>query len=130
MSTSKEQYLYNISLLISAFNVIEDIQTKPLAKLFARKIGSSVSLRQRVLHLFIEEKKWLTWNYILTKVKGNRAMIWATLCIFVNIGFIAQIGTGKRNSPYRYHIVSGITFKRLLSLEDKFQAIDKAIKTK
>lgn len=131
---SKEKIKYNISILIDACYIIDSCRTleetnvKPLLKLFNRGITSGPTIRKRVVDLFMEEKNLLTWEYILSKVSGNHAKIWVALCLYVNNGFIMQIGKGRRGTPYKYYLSPGITRREIETIENKFEILDDKVK--
>ncbi|KAL0481572.1 hypothetical protein AKO1_012304 [Acrasis kona] len=95
---------------------------KPTQKLCTGGITSTPALRERLIKI-LEQYHGLpvTWEDIQRKVSGNRAKVWATLCMFVNEGVVTQTGKGRRGQPYKYILNLRLTNE----LEKKFKEMDK-----
>lgn len=99
---------------------------KPTVKLSTKGITSTPAIRERMIEVFENNKgQPILWEQIQAKVSGNRAKVWATLCMFVNEGLILQVGKGRRGHPFRYIARPGIAKGQFQLLEEKFKQMDK-----
>jgi len=108
------------------FQSIKPTKTiKPVRKLCTGGITSTPAIRERMIKVLEQYKTPVTWETIQHKVSGNRAKVWATLCMFVNEGLVTQTGKGRRGHPYKYVMKNGVTVDSVQGeIEDKFKKLD------
>jgi hypothetical protein len=97
---------------------------KPTVKLCTGGITSTPALRERMFKVLEQFDTPCTWESIQSRVSGNRAKVWATLCMLVNAGVVIQTGKGRRGHPYKYMLSPELTIERLPQLESKFRTLD------
>jgi predicted transcriptional regulator len=108
------------------FQSIKPTRTiKPVRKLCTGGITSTPAIRERMIKVLEQYKTPVTWETIQHKVSGNRAKVWATLCMFVNEGLVTQTGKGRRGHPYKYIMRAGVTVDSVQGeMENKFKKLD------
>jgi hypothetical protein len=108
------------------FQSIKPTKTiKPVRKLCTGGITSTPAIRERMIKVLEQYKTPVTWETIQHKVSGNRAKVWATLCMFVNEGIVLQTGKGRRGHPYKYIMKTGVTSDSVQGeMETKFKKLD------
>ncbi|KAL9647672.1 hypothetical protein ABK040_015161 [Willaertia magna] len=100
---------------------------KPVKKLYTGGISSSKTLRERMFYVLEQHKNGaaLTWDQIQSEIQGNRAKIWATLCMLVNFNIVVQEGLGRRGRPFKYRLNSNVKKDELEKFEETFQQLDR-----
>lgn len=99
---------------------------KPTSKLMKLGITSTPTLRKRMIKVLFENRheEPMVWDEILSKIPGNRAKIWSTLCLFVNEGFVVQSGKGRRGLPFKYRLAECVTEEHFEMMEPQWKIID------
>lgn len=99
---------------------------KPMSKLLKLGITSTPTLRKRLIKVLIDSGHNcpMVWEDILSKVSGNRAKIWSTLCLFVNARLVNQTGKGRRGLPFKYALAEYVTESHFMDMEMEWERID------